>query len=387
MISLALVSLAAHKSEVWTREQEDAAGIIRERILTKPPRHAIRTQDLPEEFSWANKDGKSFVTMSRNQHIPQYCGSCWAHGAVSALADRIKIARNGMGADINLAVQHVLNCGTAGSCHGGSGTGVYHWIADISNKTGSGLTYETCSPYMACSAESTEGFCGLVGDGYWDCKPENVCRTCSTFTASGGACVEVDKYPNVTVQEYGEVSGADDIAKEIFTRGPVACGVDAEPLHDYERGVISTKGEGINHIISLVGWGKDKESGEQYWLMRNSWGEYWGEMGYAKVQKGQNALLMEQSCSWAVPHTWTSMETTPNEPCHEDGDNCNEHLPPSPPNQCSKYCSSKAMQTCASLGMHCNCGDKLYNTTGKGMPHGETCSAQPGCLGECAEPA
>lgn len=71
MISLALVSLAAHKSEVWTREQEDAAGIIRERILTKPPRHAIRTQDLPEEFSWANKDGKSFVTMSRNQHIPQ----------------------------------------------------------------------------------------------------------------------------------------------------------------------------------------------------------------------------------------------------------------------------------------------------------------------------
>ena len=39
------------------------------------------------------------------------------------------------------------------------------------------------------------------------------------------------------------------------------------------------------------------------------------------------------------------------------------------------------------LGMHCNCGDALYNVTGKGMPHGETCSKNPGCLGKCAAAA
>ena len=85
------------------------------------------------------------------------CGSCWAHGTISALADRVKIARKAKGVDINPSVQHVLNCGTAGSCHGGSASGVYSWIGAISNSTGSGVSYDTCNPYMACSKESNEG--------------------------------------------------------------------------------------------------------------------------------------------------------------------------------------------------------------------------------------
>ena len=47
-------------------------------------------------------------------------------GALSALADRIKIARGGVGDDINLSIQYMLNCGggLAGSCWGGSHSGV-----------------------------------------------------------------------------------------------------------------------------------------------------------------------------------------------------------------------------------------------------------------------
>ena len=90
------------------------------------PHQYISEKELPLEWDWRNVPGKgSMVTHSLNQHIPQYCGSCWAHCALSALADRIKIARGGQGDDINLSVQYVLNCGkgVAGSCYGGSHEG------------------------------------------------------------------------------------------------------------------------------------------------------------------------------------------------------------------------------------------------------------------------
>ena len=171
LLGLALVATATakfadlkrgnYKSEIWTREQEDAAGIVRGKSLIKSPLPETYTkvEDLPAEFTWCNNGGTNYCTISRNQHIPQYCGSCWAHGAISALGDRIKIARKAQGIDINLSVQHLLNCGNAGSCMGGSLEGPYQWIADIS-KTGTGISYETANPYVACSSDSKEGFCG-----------------------------------------------------------------------------------------------------------------------------------------------------------------------------------------------------------------------------------
>lgn len=109
------------------------------------PHAYVDFNKLPKNFNWGNIDGYSYLTKNLNQHIPQYCGSCWAHGAASALADRIKIARKGKGIEINLSIQFILNCGTdvAGSCHGGSHLGVYNFIK---NKAGH-IPFDTCLGY------------------------------------------------------------------------------------------------------------------------------------------------------------------------------------------------------------------------------------------------
>jgi cathepsin X len=59
--------------------------------------------EAPESFVWNNVSGVNYLTNLRNQHIPQYCGSCWAHAATSALSDRIKIARKAQWPDVNIS--------------------------------------------------------------------------------------------------------------------------------------------------------------------------------------------------------------------------------------------------------------------------------------------
>ena len=54
--------------------------------------------------------------------------------------------------------------------------------------------------------------------------------------------------------------------------------------------------------------------------MRNSWGEYWGEMGYVRVAFG--ALHVEDQCAWASVADYTSPEKGNQVHCYEDGSNC-----------------------------------------------------------------
>ena len=133
---------------------------------------------------------------------------------------------------------------------------------------------------MACSHDSSEGFCDHVDTS---CSAANTCKTCDTFGGMGGQCTEIDFFPNATVAEYGLIDFDQDdiegsvhkIMAEIYARGPVASTINAEPIVKYTGGIFTDEGESTrtNHIVSIVGWGTDEETGTKYWIIRNSWGE------------------------------------------------------------------------------------------------------------------
>lgn len=313
----ALLSVAgfaiSKKSEFKILEGHD----VLEQYESPLPYTYIAEDALPEAFHWGDVGGVSYLTKVLNQHIPQYCGSCWAHSAMSVLADRIKIAR-GPGAhdEINLSVQYILNCGAdiGGSCYGGATSGAFQVVKDSG-----GVPYDTCQPYIACSSDSTEGFCGVVDT---TCSAINTCRTCDGFS-DVQECTEIYPFPNATIAEYGSLPTHDvhAIKAEIYARGPVTAGMNAALIVDYKGGIITDtleENKFITHLVSIVGWGKESESGLSYWIVRNSWGHFWGEMGYFRIIMGENSLGIEISNNWATPGQFTES----NFPCAADGSNC-----------------------------------------------------------------
>lgn len=184
-------------------------------------------------------------------------------------------------------------------------------------------------PYLACSEDSKEGFCSHVDT---TCSAVNTCRTCGTFSEMGGKCVELDYFPNATVAEYGVIGDGmfdlfsdqakrvHNIKAEIYARGPVAATINADPLRDYEGGIVDddTASTEADHIISIVGFGKDPDTQKAFWIIRNSWGEYWGEMGFARVAAGKNMMGIEDEVAWATPGSFT----VENVACSEDGATC-----------------------------------------------------------------
>eukprot|EP00602_Paraphysomonas_sp_CaronLab_P000671 CAMPEP_0185024160 /NCGR_PEP_ID=MMETSP1103-20130426/7120_1 /TAXON_ID=36769 /ORGANISM="Paraphysomonas bandaiensis, Strain Caron Lab Isolate" /LENGTH=282 /DNA_ID=CAMNT_0027557049 /DNA_START=23 /DNA_END=871 /DNA_ORIENTATION=+ len=248
------------------------SSAIGEVVVSKRPHEYLSASDLPESLDY-REDG--LLTTDLNQHIPVYCGSCWAHAAFSSIADRLKIATKGKQRDVIPSVQALINCGDAGTCNGGDSNAANKWVYD------NGIPDVTCQQYQAKNME---------------CSDMNMCMNCDYGT---GECYAIKNYPKVRVSEYGTANGDDEIMAEIYARGPVAAYIDATCIEEYDGGInmYDSCTRIINHAIALTGWGT--ENGTDYWIGRNSWGTYWGEHGFFRIVRG--GRYKPKQGYWAVP--------------------------------------------------------------------------------------
>lgn len=246
----------------------------------------VVNEALPAVHDWRNHQGLRFATWDKNQHIPQYCGSCWAQAVTSALSDRLLIASKGL-QEINLAPQVLVNCHGGGSCQGGQPAQAYRYIQK------NGITDETCQVYVAQNSDQ--------------CGKKHVCMNCAPGNDERifwpGTCVAQEPQFKVYVSQFGSVKGADKMKNELYARGPISCGVHVSPNFEAYTGGIYQEHTGmfqmINHEISVAGWGEEEST--EYWVGRNSWGVYWGEYGWFRIRMHKDNLKIETDCSWGIP--------------------------------------------------------------------------------------
>jgi hypothetical protein len=91
----------------------------------------------------------------------------------------------------------------------------------------------------------------------------------------------------------------------LVNTGPLAIAINANLLHFYIGGIIDAdpvKCNPINfsHGVTLVGYGV--EDGKEFWIIKNSWGEEWGESGYFRLARNKYACGVNRYITTAILH-------------------------------------------------------------------------------------
>jgi C1A family cysteine protease len=198
----------------------------------------LDTVGTPDSVDWRDQGAVNGI---KNQG---QCGSCWAFSATCAIEGHQQIQNGYL---FSLAEQQLVDCDKVShGCEGGLQRLAFNYVEAHTQ------TLEADYPYVG-------------KDG-----------TCKDKSVTGG--VKVATYSSVTPQSPSQLMAA-------IAKGPTSVTVEADtmPFQGYKSGIMNDPecGTQLDHAITAVGYGS--EGGQDYYIVRNSWGAGWGEGGYIKM--------------------------------------------------------------------------------------------------------
>jgi len=250
-----LLGFRSKSSKTQNSQQQLSRRQFMPTINPVPPQYNPYTQtvpvsDLPASINWT---AKGAVNPVQNQG---QCGDCWSFSACGALEGQYFLTT---GQSAIMSEQNLLDCtfsyGNDG-CNGGAMTSAFQYVEQ--NK---GIDASSSYPY----------------------------------TGTNGTC----KYNSANNVGYNTGYQSVETGKELALQqavalvGPISVGIDAgQPSFQlYRSGVYSSpkcSSVNLDHAVLCVGYGT--YNGQDYWLLKNSWGTSWGMQGYMMMARNENNM-------------------------------------------------------------------------------------------------
>jgi len=209
-------------------------------------------KDIPSSFDWRSEN---VVTGVKNQGD---CGGCWAFSSTGVLEGALAIATKNL---VGLSEQNLIDCSQAeynDGCNGGRVDWAMEYV--INNK---GLDTESSYPF--------------TGDN----------ETCE-YQSSNSA---------VSITGWNQTAQGDENAlmEAVYNYGPVGVAISVDDAFaNYQSGVYVDPScpndpDDLDHAVLVVGYGTS-DNGTDYWIVKNSWGETWGNKGYILMARNDNNM-------------------------------------------------------------------------------------------------
>jgi len=209
-------------------------------------------KSIPRKLDWHNQNGINYMSPVTNQGS---CGSCVAFAAVATFEGQINIANQWPDLNMNFSEQHLFGCGGGRCNYGWTPSAGANYIAK------NGIPDEACFPYVS----------GSDGED----------RACNESCANAK---DRSTKAKKTISVGGWFSNDNDTI-EALQYGPILSRMSVyADFMDYESGIYQhVTGDMLGgHAVTIVGYDLD----ENYWIVKNSWDDDWGENGYFRIKMG-----------------------------------------------------------------------------------------------------